>query len=314
MKYFLSALLLLLSNNLLASGKNIPYHPLQQIMDDVYMIEGPREMPNPQNRGFMNNPAFIITSDSVVVIDPGATVQVGEMLVHAIKSTTDKPVVAVFDTHVHGDHWLGNQAITEHWPDVKIYGHPAMRSMIDEGAGDDWVKRMSSLTEGASDGTRVVAPNADAKQQDSFTIGGLQFKIHHYGQAHTVTDIMIEVPQKKLLFAGDNVTYKRIPRMTDGSFPGNIAAVEKVMQSNIKLYVPGHGPVGGPEVPQAYMRYLSTLYNKVQELYEEGLSDFEMKDQVVAELSEFQDWAGFDEQIGKHINLAWLEIEASEFD
>ncbi|MCU7960955.1 MAG: MBL fold metallo-hydrolase [gamma proteobacterium symbiont of Bathyaustriella thionipta] len=314
MKTILSALLLLLSNNLLAAGKSIPDHPVQQIMDNVFMIEGPREMPNPQNRGFMNNPAFIISSNSVVVIDPGATLQVGEMLVRAIKSTTDKPVVAVFDTHVHGDHWLGNQAIVEHWPDVKIYGHPVMRSMIDKGAGDEWVSRMNTLTEGASKGTRVVAPNADAKQQDSFIIDGLQFKIHHYGQAHTLTDIMIEVPQKNLLFAGDNVTYKRIPRMTDGSFPGNIAAVEHIMQNDIKLYVPGHGPVGGPEVPQAYMRYLSTLYNKVQELYEEGLSDFEMKDQVVAELSEFQDWAGFDEQIGKHINLAWMEIEAGEFD
>jgi glyoxylase-like metal-dependent hydrolase (beta-lactamase superfamily II) len=34
--------------------------------------------------------------------------------------------INIFNTHVHGDHWLGNQAIVERYPAVKIYAHPNM--------------------------------------------------------------------------------------------------------------------------------------------------------------------------------------------
>jgi ribonuclease BN (tRNA processing enzyme) len=44
----------------------------------------------------------------------------------AAEKITNKPIVAVFNTHVHGDHWLGNQAIVERYPAVKIYAHPNM--------------------------------------------------------------------------------------------------------------------------------------------------------------------------------------------
>ena len=94
----------------------------EQIAPGVYVIHGPTELPSPSNQGFMNNPAFIVTDAGVVVIDPGSSVQVGEMVLARIGRITDKPVLAVFNTHVHGDHWLGNQAIRARYPDVPIYG------------------------------------------------------------------------------------------------------------------------------------------------------------------------------------------------
>ncbi len=83
----------------------------EQIAPGVYVIHGPTELPSPDNQGFMNNPAFIVTDAGVVVVDPGSSVQVGEMVLERIGQVTDKPVLAVFNSHIHGDHWLGNQAI-----------------------------------------------------------------------------------------------------------------------------------------------------------------------------------------------------------
>ena len=59
----------------------------------------------------ITNPAFVIGADGVVVIDPGSSVQTGEMVLRQIGQVTGLPVVAVFNTHIHGDHWLANQAI-----------------------------------------------------------------------------------------------------------------------------------------------------------------------------------------------------------
>ena len=63
----------------------------------------------------------------------------------------------------------------------------------------------------------------------------------------------------------------------------------------------------------AYRTYLQDLYSKVTELFDEGLSDFEMKDQVHAELEPFHAWTGYDTELGKHISLAYLEVEATAF-
>ncbi len=48
-------------------------------------------------------------------------------------------------------------------------------------------------------------------------------------------------------------------------------------------------------------------------LYEEGISDFDMKPRIAERLSRFKDWPGFEEELGKHISLAYLEVEASAF-
>ena len=83
----------------------------------------------------MNNPAFVVSDEGVVVIDPGSSLQVGEMLLARIEKVTDKPILAVFNSHIHGDHWLGNQAIRDRYPEVPIYGHDRVGPKILAGAG-----------------------------------------------------------------------------------------------------------------------------------------------------------------------------------
>ncbi len=294
-------------------GPAIKDYPAEQVTENVYVIHGPLGMPNPENQGFMNNPAFVITNDGIVVIDPGSSVQIGEMLLRAIAKISKKPVVAVFNTHIHGDHWLGNQAIRAAYPDSPIYGHPNMIALIEAGEGRSWVDLLERLTKGKTAGTGVTAPNKATNNGDVFKYGGITFRVHHFGKAHTTSDIMIEVPEFSVAFLGDNVLNKRVPRIDDSDILGNIKASTRIMETGSKTYVPGHGPTGDVGVPKTFQRYLEILYTTVKKYYDEGLSDFEMKDQVADALSAYVDWSGFDEQLGKHISIAYLQIEAADF-
>ena len=157
----------------------------EKISDHVYVIHGPLELPNENNEGFMNNPAFIITDDGVVVIDPGSSVHTGNMLLREIRKVTDMPVIAVFDTHVHGDHWLGNDAIQRSYPDADIYAHHKTISMLDNGEGQRWLDLMHDMTKGATDGTSIVNASDALKGGEDLSIGGHQFQIIHQGKAHT---------------------------------------------------------------------------------------------------------------------------------
>lgn len=61
-------------------GRAIPDYPTERIADNVYVIYGPLELHSPENQGFMNNPGIVITDAGAMVIDPGSSVQSGEMV------------------------------------------------------------------------------------------------------------------------------------------------------------------------------------------------------------------------------------------
>ena len=291
----------------------IPDYPVDKITQNIWVIHGPKEFPNPDNQGFMNNPGLILTSAGIVIIDPGATVQTGEMVLRALKNISDKPVVAVFNTHIHGDHWLGNQAIIAAWPDIKIYAHPAMIAEAKAGAADEWVNLMSTMTQGASKGTVAVLPNTSIDNADTIKIGDTHFRIYHNGQAHTKTDIMIEVTEEKTLFLGDNVTYERIPRMSDGSFKGSLAAIELALASPAKFFVPGHGPSGDQSRVLSYRDYLNGVVAAAREAFENNQDSSEVKALALANTLAQKNWMGYADEIGRHGVQAYAEIEAAEF-
>lgn len=307
---------LLLSTSVVMAEKAPPikasYTP-QEVRQNVWVIHGPLAMPNPQNQGFMNNPAFIITEQGVVVVDPGSSVQTGEMLLSHIRKATDKPVVAMFNTHVHGDHWLGNQAIVDAYPDVKIYAHPKMIEKAKNGEGANWISLMHDMTQGATDGTVYHVPENSIDNGDTIKVAGLEVHVLHNAKAHTETDIMLHIPALDTVFLGDTAGFGRILRLNDGNFAGNIEALDMAIAIKAKTYVPGHGQTGSVESAMEYRDFLSTLYEGVKPFVEEGVADYEIKPQLEPKLDRWKNYSGFDEYVGNFISLAYLEIEGAQF-
>jgi ribulose 1,5-bisphosphate carboxylase large subunit-like protein len=72
----------------------------------------------------MSNVTFVVTSAGVVILDSGSSLQIGQMAIRMIRRVTDLPVVAVFNSHYHGDHWLGNHAFAQTWgAQLPIHAH-----------------------------------------------------------------------------------------------------------------------------------------------------------------------------------------------
>lgn len=295
-------------------AKEIPDYPAEKVAAHTYVIHGPVGMPSVENQGFMNNPVFTITNEGVVVIDPGSSLYIGRMVLRQIRKLTNKPVTHVLGTHIHGDHWLGNQAFSEAFPKVVMMAHPDMINQARAGAGQQWLRLMSNLTKGATDGTEAVIPTQPLDETGSFKTGGINFAILAPKKAHSGTDIMIHIVEEDVLVLGDNVTHKRIARLDDGTFRGNINACDVAIKLGVKVYVPGHGPTGDVKVVKKFRTYLEIIYETVKVMVDEGLSDFEMKPKVVAKLKAYHNWNGFKDQIGKHVSLAMLEAERAAFE
>ena len=316
--YFLVLFGLLIGNPALAHDvdgpKTIEHFSVDRVTPNIHVVHGPRGMPDKDNAGFMNNPAFVVTHEGVVVVDPGSSARIGEELVKKIRTVTDKPVIAIFNTHIHGDHWLGNDGVRRAYPNAAIYAHQRMVERLSLGEGEEWVKTINRLTGGAIAGTRAVIPTVGLKGGERLNLGGIQFRIHHPGKAHSDTDIMIEVVDDKAIFLGDIVTHRSVPavRPEDAYFKGYLHAIRGVMELPVKTYIPGHGPSGDRNLPLESLRFLEALYNAVTKYHRQGLTDFEMKETVMRDLSEYRDWHWFD-GMGRVISYIYLEVEADAF-
>ena len=308
---FLSLCLLSGVTTLLAA--TVQDRPFEKVAENTWVIHGPLEMPNVENQGFMNNPGVVLTSEGAVIVDPGSSLQSGEMVLRMLKDITDQPVVAVFNTHIHGDHWLGNQAIRAAYPNVPIYGHTEMLVMIKDGAGDTWVELMEKLTEGATKGTLVVGPDHALNHGDTIKVANKTFRIHHHGQAHTRTDLMIEVVEDSVVFLGDNVTTNRIPRMTDGNFTGNINSVDRILEVEASTWIPGHGNTGDTAMVKGYREYLAAVYAAAKQAFDADMDSSDVKPIALKTTAAYKDWAGYESEIGPQGAQAYMEVEAAEF-
>ena len=291
--------------------------PAQKLSPHVWMIYSPDGFPTPENRGMMANVIFVVTTAGVVVIDSGASLQIGQMAIRMIRKVTDKPVVAVFNSHYHGDHWLGNHAFVKTYGDkLPIYALPSTIEKLKGAEGNLWRSLMERWTNQSTLGTQVVLPNSPVQQGQAIQIGDVTFRMHHYGTAHTPSDLCVEVVQDKVTAVGDIAMTNRIANMDEGSYLGTFKYYKSLeAATGQQLWVPGHGQAR-PDLLKTYGEFMAGIWEPCLKAVEDGKTEAEaraavMKDPRVA--ARAKSMQGFDGNIGKYVSLAYLEAEKVAF-
>ncbi|WP_079418290.1 MBL fold metallo-hydrolase [Thiomonas intermedia] len=294
-------------------GPKVPDVPFTQVSDHVHVIYAADGFPTESNQGMMSNITVVKTAKGLVVLDTGASVQIGEMVIRQLPQVSQQPVIAVFNSHYHGDHWLGNDAfVSAYGQDLPVYAMPQTREQIEGATGSEWQQAMLKWTNQSSAGTRIVAPNRNVNHGDLFDFGDVTLRAHHYGTAHTPADVCIEVVQDKLTHVGDVMMNRRIANMDDGSYPGSLNYMDKLAQ-NIpgSNWLPGHGHAG-----QEVMVWQRELFVAIWEHAQKAAHDMAGPEAAIAAAkadprvaSKAKDTAGWDNNIGKYISLAYLEAE-----
>lgn len=298
-------------------GPAIKDHPLEQLSKHVWMIYSPDGFPTPENKGMMCNLTFVDTPKGIVVLDSGASLQIGEMAVRQLKKRFGKKsVVAIVNSHYHGDHWLGNQAFIEAYGEMPIYAHEGTLESIKGLEGKTWKTLMEKWTNQATAGTEVVPPNTVVQHGQTLSFGNISLKIHHYGRAHTGADICVEVVGEKVVHVGDVAMNRRIANMDEGSFVGTFKTCDALEENtHAKIWVPGHGHPGKDVL--AWNRGLfEGIYYPCEQAIKEGKSLEEAKAAVLKDarvVSRAKETKGFEANIGKYVSLAYLEAEAAGF-
>lgn len=291
--------------------------PAQQLSRRVWMIYSPDGFPTPENRGMMSNIVFVVTSQGVIVLDSGSSLQIGEMAIRMIRQVTPQPVIAIFNSHYHGDHWLGNHAFVKTFGErLPIHALAHTIEQIRGAEGKLWRSLMERWTNQSTAGTRVVSPNTPVVHGQTLRFGDTTLRLHHYGKAHTPSDLCVEVVEDRVTMVGDIAMTNRIANMDDGSYPGTFKYYDALQKAaGDQLWVPGHGHAR-KDLLKSYGDFLAGIWDNALQAVKDGQSEAEAKSMVLRDprvSARAKTMEGFDGNIGKYTSLAYLEAEKEAF-
>lgn len=238
-----------------------------EIASRTWGVLGRTEYFDMENGGNIVNVAFIEVPDGVVVIDSGPSRRYGEALLALIEKTLPgKPIVRVYNTHHHPDHFLGNQVF-----DPSVIAAP--QKVIDniELEGDGFADNMYRLLGDWMRGTQVAAPQI-VLEADTEEVGGRRFSLF-YLSGHTASDLVIRDDETGVLFSGDLAFLYRAPTTPHADITVWRQSLERLAAIDKDLILPGHGPSDAQNESIAQTAdYIDWLHGTLSEAVGTGLT------------------------------------------
>lgn len=279
-----------------------------RINDRVYALLGPIQHANPQNQGYMINSSVIIGDRGVILVDSGGTREVGLHIAKAIRRITRKPVTHVINTHPHGDHYLGNIAFAG----TNVISSEKCRAAVQEG-GYEWLALMEQMVGRRFPDTRPVAAGLAYPEESrtEITLLGIPLVLWVPPGSHTAGDLIVYLPQDKVLVTGDVVVNGIVPVMQDAGIQNWIDTLGEILRLDARVIVPGHGDLMTMKEVEALQSAIARFYAGVKTAVDKGLHEGEIRKAL-----DLADWETLERAyvIGRNINRAYLEIENTSFN
>ncbi|SFL57699.1 Glyoxylase, beta-lactamase superfamily II [Loktanella salsilacus] len=241
-----------------------------EFIPGVWSATGATAPPTYENAGHNNNLSFIVTGDGVVVINAGASWGLAKALHTEIKAITEQPVKLVIDENGQGHAMLGNG----YWVElgVPVLAHTAAaETFAAEGAAS--FDAGAQLLADRFDDTRVQAPTETFDDVYTVPFGDFTIEARYLGPAHSPGDIVIWLPDQKLVISGDMAFHERmLPIFPDTDTKGWVETWETAFEPLGATYViPGHGhPTNVDQVRLYTHDYLVYLRRQIETLLDEG--------------------------------------------
>ena len=176
-----------------------------------------------------SNASWFLLGEEVVAVDTGSDVATGKALLEKIHETAGKPVRFVVITHAHGDHAGG----------VGPFVSAGAQVICHESAA-------AALAPLVQQPKAAKAALLALSERLAFFGGPRRAVIYFVGPAHTAGDLVVLLPEDKVLFSGDvalngRTPYMRSPDVNPREWEN---LLRRLAQLDVEKVVPGHGTIG----------------------------------------------------------------------
>lgn len=235
----------------------------ERVSDSVFFV------PNVYGSNF----SCVELDDGLVFVDAGMLTSYADEFRRGMETHFRKKASTLVLTHAHIDHFMGMGAFS----DCELVAASSAKPRIDTFLGmvfdETRLSRMENIfpyIRQAVDEGKLRSPTRWA-ESDEYIGEGLRFTVHG-GHSACSSGILFE--PDGVLFAGDLVQANGYPYFgePDTDIQSWINALEGWSKADLRLVVPGHGPVVSPDYLRGVSGYFRELVEVLRELKRDGLT------------------------------------------
>jgi glyoxylase-like metal-dependent hydrolase (beta-lactamase superfamily II) len=213
-----------------ATAQSAPHQEILSVHDlgdDAYWVEG----------GVANS-GFIVGDKGVIVIDAQMFMPAAKAELAQIAKITPKPVEAIILTHSDPDHINGVPVYSR---GAEVIAQTNAKAEILQAIADPKSNGMPPPPE-----MKDYIPSLAVDHNEHVVRDGVQLVLLHVAPAHTDGDLVVYLPDKKIVFAGDLLTpavgpWPGIHLNKRGSSLGWIEFAKAMLALDADVFVSGHG-------------------------------------------------------------------------
>ena len=204
-----------------------------------------------------------LTSNGLLVVD-GQTAEHYDALLEHIDKISDHVVRLLVTTDHHQAHTANNTQFAA--DGTQIVAH---------------VNVAQHLAAANAKGGTAALPTRTYGDRFSLTLGGIEVKLMHFGNAHTDADAVVYFTNLKVVAVGDLFAATPDPDFASGgSLVGWGPALEELLKLDFDIVVPGTGPPVTRADLVVFKRKIETLVSRAARLVKKGVA----KDQLMGQL------------------------------
>ena len=260
------------------------------------------------------NVGCVIGADGILAIEARATPPMAQRWIDVVRSISQAPFGDLVLTHYHAVRVLGASAFGAH----RTITTTMTAALIDERGLEDWASeqgRMPRLFEGADTIPGLTRPTHTFEDEMRLEVDGRRVELRFLGRGHTSGDLVVWLPNERILFAGDLVEAQAAPYMGDAhiaDWSGPTLNAVRALRAN--QIVGGRGPVvRGDAVDQAIedtRAFLQTTLRGTRDVLHQGGTLKDAFELVHAHLApRYAGYPIFDHTMPFNVQRAWDELD-----
>src|SRR5262249_24894704 len=108
-------------------------------------------------------------------------------------------------------------------------------------------------------GIKLTPPTETFEGRLELDVGGTKVELIEVGPAHTKGDVLVHVPKARVAFTGDILFIGMHPIIWEGPVENWIRACDRLLELDVDVIVPGHGPITNKEGVRRTKEYWESL-------------------------------------------------------
>jgi len=236
-----------------------------------------------------SNAGLVTDSGESLLVDTLFDLKLTREMLDAMRRAEPKAAARIgtlVNTHSNGDHCFGNELVAG----AEII---ASKACAEEMIRDGGAKRLADLKRNAAaigeagaffaeifapfdfEGIDLAMPTLTFERRMERRVGNKTVRLIEVGPAHTRGDVLVHVPEDRVIYTGDILFINGHPIIWAGPVQNWINACQLIIDSDVDTVVPGHGPITDKKGVAGLKGYLEYIAREARRRYDAGMQIFE---------------------------------------